>query len=398
MKKHSSTSGLLSLLALFLSVGFIASCQTDDTDFSQYTYTGTENTNSSADDDTDDTAIVTDDTICIAWNGSSVTITGDERGCVTTDGADVIVNDTSTTIALTLVLSGSTSDGSLLVYRQLKYTMLLNGVDITNPDGPAINNQCSKSLYLVCADGTGNVLTDGTSYASQTYQQKGAFFSEGQTYFSGNGTLTANGNCKNAIACDDYITILSDITINANTSETGTNGIKVNDGMFINGGTLNIYVASEGGRGISSDARTAISGGTTTITTSGDCLVQTINNVADTTSAAGIKSDSLFTMTGGELTITCTGDGGKGIRCNENVEISGGTLVVRTTGSNDYGKPKGIKSDTGIIISGGSMTVNVKKSWALDNGSESETPADHITVQGSPTTANIAKKSVLITY
>ena len=398
MKTTSLIPYLLALIALLFSAVLITSCQTDDTDFSQYTYTGTVSESNSDDDDSDDTAIVTADTISIAWNGSSVTVTGDERGCVTTSGADVIVNDTSTTIALTLVLSGSTGDGSLLVYRQKKYTMLLNGVDITNPDGSAINNQCSKSLYLVCADGTENVLTDGTSYTSQAYQQKGAFFSEGQTYFSGGGTLTANGNYKNAIACDDYITILSGITINANTSETGTNGIKVNDGMFIEGGTLNISVASEGGRGINCDARTVSSGGTTTITTSGDCLVETINNVSDTTSAAGIKSDSLFTMTGGELTITSTGDGGKGIRCNENVEISGGTLVVRTTGGNDYGKPKGIKSDTGIIISGGSMTVNVKKSWALDNGSESETPADRITVKGSPATASIAKKSVLITY
>ena len=390
-----TTSLIPSLLALLLAAIFVTSCQTDDTDFSQYTYEGSE---TSGDDDSDDATIVSDDTISIAWNGSSVTVTGDERGCVTANGADVTVNDTSTTIALTLVLSGSTADGSLLVYRQKKYTMLLNGVDITNLDGPAINNQCSKSLYVICADGTTNTLTDGTSYATQTYQQKGTLFSEGQIYFSGAGTLNVSGNCVNAIACDDYITILSDININTMTSTNGTNGIKANDGMFINGGTLSIDVASDGGRGINCDARTVISGGDITINTSGDCLIETINGVQDTTSAAGIKSDSLFTMTGGELTITCTGDGGKGIRCNENVEISGGTLVVRTTGSNDIGKPKAIKSDTGIIISGGSLTATVKKSWALDNGTDSETPADRITVQGTPTTASIEKKSVIITF
>lgn len=395
MKTTSLIPCLLAIFALLLIAAIVTSCQTDDTDFSQYTFNGT---GSDTDDDGDDASIVSNDTINIAWNGSSVTVTGDERGCVTTSGADVIVNDASTTVALTLVLSGSTSDGSLLVYRQLKYTMLLNGVDITNPDGPAINNQCSKSLYVICADGTENVLTDGASYTSQAYQQKGTFFSEGQIYFSGGGTLTANGNCMNAIASDDYITIQSGITLNAITSETGTNGIKANDGMFIEDGTLNIVVASEGGRGINCDARTVISGGDVSINTSGDCLIETVNGVRDTTSAAGIKSDSLFTMTGGELTITSTGDGGKGIRCNENVEISGGTLTIRTTGGNDYGKPKGIKSDTDIIISGGSMTVNVKKSWALDNGSDSETPADHITIQGTPTTASIAKKSVTISY
>lgn len=395
MKTNPTIPCLPFLLVLLLAAIFVTSCQTDDTDFSQYAFEGTE---TSSDDDSDDATIVSDDTISIAWNGSSVTVTGDERECITTSGADVTVNDTSTTIALTLVLSGSTADGSLLVYRQKKYTMLLNGVDITNLDGPAINNQCSKSLYVICADGTTNTLTDGTSYASQTYQQKGTLFSEGQIYFSGEGTLNVSGNCMNAIACDDYITVSSGITINTMTSASGTNGIKASDGMFINGGTMYIDVAADGGRGINCDARTVISGGDITINTSGDCLIETVNGVQDTTSAAGIKSDSLFTMTAGTMTITSTGDGGKGIRCKENVEISGGTLVVRTTGSNDIGKPKAIKSDTGIIISGGSLTATVKKSWALDNGTDSETPADRITVKGTPATASIEKKSVVVTF
>lgn len=367
----------------------LPACENDDTDyFSQYTLT--------TDDDDDDT---TSDTVSISitWNSSSVSVSGDANSIVSTSGADVTINDT-TSKYLILALSGSTSDGSLLVYRSKKYTIQMNGVSITNSDGPAINNQCKKSLYIECAEGTTNTLTDGTSYTSQDYDQKGALFSEGQIYFSGAGTLSVNGNCKNAIACDDYITIEDDITLNASTSETGTNGIKVNDGMYINGGTLTVSVASDGGRGIRSEAKTVIAGGTTTITTSGDCKIETVDGVADTTSAAGIKCDSLFTMTAGNLTITSTGDGGKGIRCDENVEFSGGTLVVKTTGSNDDSKPKGIKSDTGIIVSGGSFSVTVKKSWACDNGTDSETPADHLTVQGSPTSSSIAKKSVVIAY
>jgi len=40
----------------------------------------------------------------------------------------------------------------------------------------------------------------------------------------------------------------------------------------------------------------------------------------------------------------------------------------------------------------------VKKSWALDNGTDSETPADRITVKGTPATASIEKKSVVVTF
>ena len=247
------------------------------------------------------------------------------------------------------------------------------------------------------ADGTENTLTDGTAYAEQTFDQKGTLFSEGQIRFLGTGTLTVNGNAKNAIACDDYI-VVDDGTINVNTSDTGSNGIKANDGFTMNGGTLTIDVKADGGRGIRSESYTTISGGNITITTSGDCEIETVDGVDDASSAAGIKSDSLFTMTDGTLTITSSGDGGKGINCAANVEFKGGTLVITTTGQNEDGKPKGIKSDTGIIVSGGSFDVTVRKSWALDNGSESEDPADRVTVEGSPTTKSIAKRVVSIKY
>ena len=379
----------LYVLLLGIAAVCLPACENDDTDFfSQYTLT-------TGDDDTETTSDTV--TVSIAWSASSVSVDGDVNNVVSASGADVVVNDTSSK-TLILVLSGSTSDGSLLVYRSKKYTMLMNGVSITNNDGPAINNQCKKSLYIECVNGTANTLADGTSYASKDYDQKGALFSEGQIFFSGAGSLSVNGNCMNAIASDDYITIDDDITLNATTSATGTNGIKAKDGMYINGGVINVSVASDGGRGIRCEARTVITGGTTTITTSGDCLIETADGVADTTSAVGIKCDSLFTMSAGTLTITSTGDGGKGIRCDENVEFSGGTLVVKTTGSNDDGKPKGIKSDTGIIVSGGSFSVTVKKSWACDNGTDSETPADHLTVQGSPKSSSIEKKSVVIAY
>ena len=78
--------------------------------------------------------------------------------------------------------------------------------------------------------------------------------------------------------------------------------------------------------------------------------------------------------------------------------------VATTTGGNEDSKPKAIKSDTGIIVSGGSFTATVKKSWACDNGYEDDTLSDaelalkRITVQGSPSSASIQKKSVIIKY
>lgn len=368
-----------------LAVVMTTACQNDDTDFSAY-INGSDNSSST-------TATV--NTIYIDYSGSSVNVTGDNNGYVTVSGADVTVNTGTDTDSLLLVLSGSTADGSLLVYRQKKYGILLNGVTIGNQDGPAINNQCSKSLYMMVADGTTNSLTDGTTYTTQSYDQKGALFSEGQIYFSGTGSLSVTGNYKHAIACDDYI-VFDEAAVTATTS--AGSGIKVKDGLWINGGTLNIATTADGGRGIRCDSTVIVTGGNTTITTSGDCKIESVDGVADTTSAACIKCDYAFTMTDGTLTMTSTGDGGKGINCDQDITVSGGTFVAKTTGSNDDAKPKAVKSDTGIIVSGGSFTATVKKSWACDNGTDSDTPADRVTIKGAPTTTSITKKSVIINY
>ena len=377
MKKHT----ILSVLCVLSACALLGCTSDDTTDFSAWI-------------DEPTTPPMAGDTIYIAYNGATATVEGDVGGEVTVSGADVTINSTADNRVY--VLSGSTADGSLLVFRERRFSIILDGVSITNPDGPAINNQCSKALYVECAPGTENTLADGTTYAIQDYSQKGAFFSEGEIYFMGSGQLTVTGNCKNAIASDDYITIDDDacITIKAN----GTNGLKANDGVFINGGTLDIDVTSDGGRGIRSEARTVIAGGSINIKTSGDCKIEVVDGIRDTTSAAGIKSDSLFVMSAGELTINSSGDGGKGINCSENIEVSGGTLIANTTGSNDEGKPKAVKSDTGIIVSGGSFTATCKKSWACDNGTDVEDPEKRITVMGTPAVRTLSKRSVMIQY
>lgn len=400
------------LFVIMLATMSFAACVNDDAyDLDYFTQNygnnGEDSSADSTDTPADSTIVAEPDTfyISIAYDGNTASLTGDvDKVTVSSSDADVIITSTLSKY-LQLTLSGTTTDGSLLVYSQTKYGMVLNGVNISNQSGPAINNQCSKALYLTLADGTVNTLTDGTTYSDapvnsegKSIDQKATLFSEGQIYFRGTGLLTVNGNGKNGIASDDYI-VFEDGTIDVSVSSTGTNGVKVNDGLTINGGTLTIGVTAEGARGIKSDSYTTITGGTTTITTKGDCKIETTDEgVEDASSAAGIKCDSLFTMSGGTLAITSSGDGGKGINCSQNVELSGGTLTITTTGGNEDGKPKGIKSDTGIIVSGGSVNVSVKKSWACDNGTDSEDPTDRVTVQGSPKTCSLAKKTVVISY
>lgn len=377
----------ISLFVLMGGILLMTSCKNDDTDFSAYI-------NGNGGGEEPSAAIIT---ISIAYNGNTVTVTGDEKNFVTTNGADVTVNSGTNTDSLLLVVSGSTTDGSLVVFREKKYGLRLNGVSITNSDGPAINNQCGKTLCLMVDSGTVNTLADGEAYDETVgYQQKGALFSEGQIILLGQGTLNVTGNSKNAIASDDYIIIDDPVTLTVRT-ETGS-GIKVNDGLWIHDGTLDIKVTGDGCRGIKCDSMVVITGGQTTVSTSGDCLIETVDGVRDTTSAACVKCEYQFLMTGGTLTMTSSGDGGKGINCAKDVVLKGGTLSAITTGDNDEGKPKAVKGDGGITVSGGSFTAKVNKSWACDNGTDSEVPSERVTVVGTPVSSSITKKSVVIQF
>lgn len=288
-------------------------------------------------------------TIYFTYNGDEVTYKGDtDEVDIYEDGAHITVK--SDTKSMHYVLSGSSSNGSFKIYSENKFKLTLNGVSLTNPTGAAINNQCGKSLYVVLADGTSNSLSDGSSYTTVSGEDmKGAFFSEGQILFSGSGTLDVTGYYKGGIVSDDYIIFRPGNIINVTTT-TG-NGVKANDGIYIRGGVLNIGVSGDGSKGINSEYVVYITGGRTTIISSG------ATEVADTetTSAGGIKADTTLTMTAGALYIKSIGEGAKGINCDYDIQFNGGELTVVTTGDKIYASPKGIKADGTIYITAGTI-------------------------------------------
>ena len=91
-------------LLYMMAIACMVACQNDDTDFSIFT-NGT---------------ISKTHFINITYHGNSVTVTGDDKGYVSAVGADVTVNAVGDD-SLLLVLSGATTDGSLLVYREKKW-------------------------------------------------------------------------------------------------------------------------------------------------------------------------------------------------------------------------------------------------------------------------------------
>ena len=259
------------------------------------------------------------------------------------------------------VLSGTTTNGSFTVVGDKKYEVKLNGASITNPDSAALNLLSGKRAFVVLADGTSNSLTDGTGGS-----QKGALYCKGKLLFSGSGALSVVGQTNNAIHSADYIIFNQGNNIYA--KSTANHGIKANDGVFINGGIINVEVSAAAAKGINCESNIIVNGGRTTVITTGDGTYDTDDQEAK--GAAGIKADSTFTINAGELWLKSTGSGGKGINVDMTANFCGGNVYVVTEGgqyksNNDTSSPKGIKADGDINISGGTV-------WVRTNGYNGE--------------------------
>ena len=289
--------------------------------------------------------------INIDLNGENAVITGTVPGVVVqTAGAHVTVVNMSGPVKF--VVSGQTSNGSLKFYGDKRFQILLNGAEITNPNGAAINNQGSKSLYVVVADGTVNHLQDGANYVMVDEEdQKSALFSEGQIIFSGHGELAVNAVGRAGIRSDDYIRIRPGVKIYVNS--TALDGIRANDGIIIDGGVINVETTGDGAKGLRSEGPMTVNGGRVTAISHGDTRITTEDGVIDTTACAALACDTLLMVINGTLRLRATGDGGKGLNAKQNVDFKGGALVAVAEGTKKIKKPKGVKIDGNFSISGG---------------------------------------------
>ena len=323
------------LILVTLAVGMIA-CHTNEPE---------QGTNTTPNDTTivtpTDTTITTTDTIRITWSGQSATITGSHQGVtVTAENGYVTIN--STVKDISYLLSG-TGQGQLTIYGTNRHQLILNGLSLTCSDGPAINNQCKKSCFVLLK-GT-NTLTDGSTYASSNEDRKAAFFSEGQMIFSGSGSLTVTGNYKHAIASDDYIQFAE--STGTLTLKAASDGIHANDALYFEGGTFQITAGSDG---VQCDSTITIAGGNITISATAD----------------GVQSDTAnIIMGGGQLTITKAGD--KGMTAFGNITITGGTIRI----SSEYKCIKAGKKENNKIVSAGSILISGGDIQVVCNGTSS---------------------------
>lgn len=248
---------------------------------------------------------------------------------ITIDGNNVTANHGSTE-GVCYVVTGKTTDGSLIINGNTNFELNLNGADITSASTTAIDIEGKGNAYLV-VNGT-NKVKDGT-----TADHKAAIYSKGKLLISGDGSLEVYGTYKNGIHGKTNIVI--DKGVNLYVNSTANNGIKAGDNMYINGGIINVEVSADGGKAINGDADVVINGGRTTVIATGNGTWEADEMLAyggDTKAAAGIGSDATFYMNGGELYAKATGSGGKGVKADLEGYITGGKIRIITEGGLYY--------------------------------------------------------------
>lgn len=165
--------------------------------------------------------------------------------------------------------------------------------------------------------------------------------------------LTLTGGTYTLDCSDDAIHSNGDVTVSGGscTISTGDDALHADEALTVSGGEINVLTSYEGLEGTT----VTVSGGTIRIVSSDDGV-----NAAGGVDGSGFggfgpgnmfgggNPDSHIDISGGYLVVMAGGDG---IDSNGTVEMSGGTLIVSSTGMNDGA----LDYDGSFTLSGGTL-------------------------------------------
>ena len=395
-----------------------------------------------------DKSEVVDNQVTVAYNGTSakVTVAGNVAQYLTpvVSGAHVsIAQSDDLAEEVTYTLSGESTDGEFYMSGSYKATVELNGLTLTNTtpvkSGAAVHIQNGKRIKVKVCNGTVNTLTDAASGS-----QKGCLYIKGHAEFAQKGTLNITGNVKHGIKTGEYFTLKNstinitkavgdgincaqyfqmtsgtitisgigddgiqcdiDNTTTGSTGETTDHEDEDSGNVYLEGGDITINVTADAAKAINAEGDIRATGANITATTSGGGVWDTDDK--KTRASSCLSADENMIISGGTLVLTSTGAGGKGINVDGNFTATDGSVTINTSGNavvasstgtlsvvtssqqldrydSDYkSSPKGIKVDGAIVISDNAV-INVTTTGAGGEGIESKSSID---ITGGQTT------------
>lgn len=273
-------------------------------------------------------------------------------------------------------VTGTIDDGMITIDVDGNVKLVLNNVNITNSNGPAIYVKNASNVVIYLEEGSINTLTDSSSYEGYEEDVSGVIYSKDDIIFDGLGTLNIKANFYDGIVGKDDLKIINGIY----NIEALDDGIRGKDSVYILDGEININAGGDGIKSTneedSSKGYVKIEGGIININSNNDGI-EAIFNVLIDNGSINIKTNNGSSNTsiknGWSSSI---GSGAKGIKADNNIVIVGGNIVLDTSDdsihSNNYvgvsnanitinSGDDGIHADNEIIIDSG--FINIEKSY-----------------------------------
>lgn len=294
------------------------------------------------------------------WDDASSTKISLNSTSASVNGNGASVNDSTITItqAGTYVISGTMTDGSVIVKTEDKDTVriVLNNASITNTSTAPLIVEDAKKVIITLADNTTNSLTDSSRKTVESEDYSSALYSKSDLVFNGTGTLNISASYRNGIKSTDDLIIVSG-TFNINSAEDGIIG---KDFVGIKNGTITV---NSGCDGIKSTYDTDTSKGNIVIE-NGDINITSSND--------GIQSENILVINGGTINIK-TGNGAdnesmKGIKASEIIYIYNGNIVIDADDDAIHTNGAAFIKNGTIKIKSGDDAVHADSEITIDNG------------------------------
>ena len=278
---------------------------------------------------------LSDDSTTVSSGSSDNSSTDDTVDGVTVDGNVITI-----TSGGTYIISGTLSEGQLVVDADdEKVQLVLDNADITCATSAAIYVKSAGKTFITLAEGSENILMNTAEFETIDDNNIDAvIFSKDDLALNGSGTLTIN-------------------------SENG-HGIVSKDDLKITGGTYNITAASHA---LSGKDSVRIAAGTFNLVSGKDGIHS--ENADD-------SSKGYVYIAGGEFTIDSTGDG---IDASNIVQIDGGTFDITAGG----GVENSTKTHEDNMMGGRGGGKGPQMGEAPDGNAPSEKPSGEAP-QGDP--------------
>lgn len=258
---------------------------------------------------------------------------------ISVEGKGVTVEDKTVTIteAGEYIIEGSLEGGNIVVDAEGDVKITLNGVMLSNEEGPSIYEKNAESLTIEAIEGTENIVSDGSEYTTDENGEtegSAAISSKDDLYLIGSGTVTVTGNYKHAIKGSDSIRVEGGTWI----LSAENDGIHANDYLTVDDGTIEVLSCYEG---LEAEIGVTVNDGTISV----QCEDDGINGGSDVTMNGGIvyvkasigdgiDSNGSLSIHGGLILAFGGQQPECGLDCDQNeIVITGGTILA-TGGSN----------------------------------------------------------------